>query len=149
MKLSQQSQSSIETAIRHAVGKFPCGCEPSTITDIHIQPNQNSGELLIFDDEDNELACSIIEEWLSYDGSDFYKSTERILCTVLHTMKENKEFEKLSILQPFSFVLVDEEKETIGELLLMDDDLLLVNEELLKGLDEELNNFLKELLEKE
>ena len=37
---------------------------------------------------------------------------------------------------------------TLKELLLMDDDTLLVNEELLKGLDEELDSFLKELLEK-
>ena len=51
-------------------------------------------------------------------------------------------------MKPFSFVLVDEDKETITELLLMDDDTLLVNEELLKGLDEELDTFLKELLEK-
>ena len=43
---------------------------------------------------------------------------------------------------------MDDEKETIAELLLMDDDTLLVNEELLKGLDEELDSFLKELLEK-
>ena len=39
-------------------------------------------------------------------------------------------------------------KETIAELLLLDDDTLLVNEELLKGLDEELDAFLKDLLEK-
>ena len=43
---------------------------------------------------------------------------------------------------------VDDDRETIAELLLMDDDTLLVNEELLKGLDEELDSFLKELLEK-
>ena len=34
------------------------------------------------------------------------------------------------------------------QLLLLDDDTLLVNEELLKGLDEELDAFLKDLLEK-
>ena len=39
-------------------------------------------------------------------------------------------------------------EETIAELLLLDDDTLLVNEELLKGLDEELDAFLKDLLEK-
>jgi hypothetical protein len=44
--------------------------------------------------------------------------------------------------------LVDDDKETIAELLLLDDDTLLVNEELLKGLDEELDAFLKDLLEK-
>jgi hypothetical protein len=43
--------------------------------------------------------------------------------------------------------LVDEDKETLAELLLIDDDTLLVNEELLKGLDEELDEFLKKLLE--
>ena len=57
-------------------------------------------------------------------------------------------FDKLNILKPYSFVLVDEDKETIAELLLMDDDTLLVNDELLKGLDEELDTFLKDLLEK-
>ena len=45
-------------------------------------------------------------------------------------------------------VLVDEDKETVTELLLVDDDTMLVNDELLKGLDKELDDFLKELLEK-
>ena len=51
-------------------------------------------------------------------------------------------------MKPFSFVLVDEDKETISDLLLVDDDTLLVNDELLKGLDKELDDFLKNLLEK-
>lgn len=52
---------------------------------------------------------------------------------------------RVSILKP---VLVDEDKETVTELLLVDDDTMLVNDELLKGLDKELDDFLKELLEK-
>ena len=63
-------------------------------------------------------------------------------------MKNQGAFDKLTIMKPFSFVLVDDDKETIAELLLLDDDTLLVNEELLKGLDEELDAFLKDLLEK-
>jgi hypothetical protein len=54
----------------------------------------------------------------------------------------------VTILKPYSFVLVDEDKETVTELLLVDDDTMLVNDELLKGLDKELDDFLKELLEK-
>ena len=51
-------------------------------------------------------------------------------------------------MKPFSFVLVDDEKETVAELLLIDDeDTLLLSDELLKGLDEELDDFLKKLLE--
>ena len=73
---------------------------------------------------------------------DVYK--RQILCR----MKEAGDFEKITILKPYSFVLVDEEKETVAELLLIDDDTILVNDELLKGLDKELDDFLKELLEK-
>ena len=55
----------------------------------------------------------------------------------------------MAIRKPYSFVLVDEDRETVTELLLIDEeDTLLLNDELLKGLDEELNAFLKDLLEK-
>ena len=71
-----------------------------------------------------------------------------MLSSLLNQMNNEGCFDKLNILKPYSFVLVDEDKETIAELLLMDDDTLLVNDELLKGLDEELDTFLKDLLEK-
>jgi uncharacterized protein YheU (UPF0270 family) len=116
------------------------------VTDIHILANQNSGELSIFDDDEEELANNIIEEWMTYEGDDFYDNIERVLCTILNKVKNEGVLDQLTILKPYSFVLVDEEKETVAELLLMDDDTLLVNEELLKGLDEELDNFLKDLL---
>lgn len=150
MKLSQQSQSLIESTIRKAIGNYPCGCEQTIVTDIHLQPINSSGELFIFDDNDEELACATIQEWLAYDGDseDFYKDIERSLHNVLNRMKENGSFDILPIIQPYSFVLVDEEKETITDLLLMDDDTLLINEDLLKGLDQELDSFLKDLLEK-
>ena len=148
MKLSQQSQSIIESAIRKAVAKFTCGCEQTIVTDIHIQPNQNSGELSIFDDEDDELVNVTIDEWSAYESDDFYENAERVLRPILCRMKDNGDFDKLTILKPYSFVLVDEDRETVAELLLIDDDTLLVNDELLKGLDEELDTFLKELLEK-
>lgn len=148
MKLSQASLALLEKALKQAIGKYTCGCEQTIVTDIHIQANQNSGELSIFDDEDEELACITIEEWMTYEGNNFYEDVERILSTLLNNLKNNGDFDKLTILKPYSFVLVDDEKETIAEVLLMDDDTLLVNDELLKGLDEELDAFLKELLEK-
>lgn len=148
MKISQQSQSLIESTIEEAVLKYPCNKDQTVITDIHLQPNQTSGEFIIFDDEDNELASVIIEEWLDCDDSDFYKDTERILRTIVNRLKDSGKLDKTSIMQPYSFVLVDEDKETLCELLLVDNDVMLVNEELLKDLDKELDNFLKDLLEK-
>lgn len=148
MKFSQSALSLLEDTIRQATGKYSCGCEQSIVTDIHLQANQSAGEFIIFDDEDEELANTTIEEWVSYEGDDFYKNLERILSSILCSLKNEGVFDKLTIMKPFSFVLVDEDKETLAELLLIDDDTLLVNEELLKGLDEELDAFLKELLEK-
>lgn len=148
MKLSPSSLTLLRETIRKAVGRYTGNGEQTVVTDIHLQPNQGSGELVIFDDEDNELATAIIEEWTTYGDDDFNEKAERILTSLLNDMKKAGQFDTLSILQPFSFVLVDDKKETLAELLLIDDDTVLLNKELLQGLDEELDSFLKELLEK-
>lgn len=147
MKLSQQSLSSIESAINQAISRFSSDDAPSVITDIHMQPNSSNGEILIYNDDDDLLASAIISEWDSYDGTDFYKDCERTLRSVLSKIKEDGALESLCIIKPYSFVLVDDDKETISEILLVDDDTLLASDQLLKGLDEELDAFLKDLLE--
>lgn len=148
MKLSQQSLSTIESAIQKAAGKYVCGCDQTVVTDIHLQPDQTSGQLTIYNDDDEELANVMIEEWATYDGDDFMENVEPNLKSILCRMKDAGDFDKVTILKPYSFVLVDEDKETVAELLLIDDDTLLVDDELLKGLDKELDEFLKNLLEK-
>ncbi len=147
MKVSQSSLSQLGNTIKKAVSRYNCACEQTIVTDIHLQANPTSGELVIFNDEDEELARTTIEEWMNYEGEDFNSDTERTLSTLLNEMKSAGDFDKMTNLKPFSFVLVDEDKETLAELLLMDDDTLMVNDELLKGLDEELDEFLKKLLE--
>lgn len=147
MKLSQQSLSTIESAIQEVVGKYVCGCDQTAVTDIHLQPDQTSGQLTIYNDDDQELANVMIEEWATYEGDDFMENVEPCLKSVLCKMKDAGSLDKVSILKPYSFVLVDEDKETVAELLLLDDDTLMVDDELLKGLDKELDDFLKQLLE--
>lgn len=146
MKLSQTSLSLLDSTLRKAIEKFPCSCNQTFVTDIHLQVNASSGELFIFNDEDKPLANAVIAEWMSGDTEASYTEIEQILSEILHTYKDEGSLDKLPILKPFSFVLVDEEKETVAELLLIDEDTLLVNEGLLKGLDEELDAFLKDLL---
>ncbi len=147
MKLSAQSQSLIESAIKEAVCQLSGNNEQTIVTDIHILPKQDSGELCIFNDDEEELSKVIVEEWVENDTEDFSQNVERILRATLNKLKEAGVFDNLTLLKPYSVVLVDEEKESITDLLLMDDDTVLVNDELLKGLDEELDDFLKKLLE--
>lgn len=149
MKMSEQSRASIVSALKTALCRYTSEGDETVVTDIHLQPNSESGELIIFDDDDQELSRTIINEWVEYESDDFYTVVEPILRAEVEALKESGKLEKLCLMKPYSFVLVDEEKETVAELLLVDeDDTLLLNDELLKGLDEELDAFLKDLLER-
>lgn len=149
MKMSEQSRASIVSALKTALCRYTSGGDETVVTDIHLQPNSESGELIIFDDDDQELSRTIINEWVEYESDDFYTVVEPILRAEVEALKESGKLEKLCLMKPYSFVLVDEDKETVAELLLVDeDDTLLLNDELLKGLDEELDAFLKDLLER-
>ncbi len=148
MKLSAKSHAAIAEAVKEALGRYRQGEENSAVTDIHLQPRQDSGELIIFNDDDNELSRTLIEEWVDYPDDDFYTQTEGLLRSQLTELQNAGTFVGLTLMKPYSFVLVDDERETVCELLLQDDDdTLLLNEDLLKGLDEELDDFLKKLLE--
>ena len=52
----------------------------------------------------------------------------------------------LGIMKPYSLVLEDEEGENIAELYVADDDTIIAGDELLPGLEEDLDEFLKKLL---
>lgn len=149
MKMSEQSRASIVSALKTALCRYISEGDETVVTDIHLQPNSESGELIIFDDDDQELSRTIINEWVEYESDDFYTVVEPILRAEVEALKDSGKLEKLCLMKPYSFVLVDEDKETVAELLLVDeDDTLLLNDELLKGLDEELDAFLKDLLER-
>ena len=148
MKLSTLSHTSIAAAVQKALQNY-ASKGAMTITDIYLQPNMESGELVVFNDDEQVLAQTVVEEWKGANPEDFYSSCEMAFKKVLNQLSTEVEYATLSIIKPYSFVLVDDEKETIAELLLVDDEeTLLLNDELLKGLDEELNAFLKDLLEK-
>ena len=148
MKLSSQSHSLIEQALQTVLEAFPAGKEQLAVTDIYIQPRPDSGELIIYNDDEEELARTVIEEWAEneYEDEQFYAEAETLFNELLKKHQESGELENISIMKPYSFVLVDDEKETVAELLLVDDDTMMLSEELLKGLHEELDDFLEKLL---
>jgi hypothetical protein len=52
----------------------------------------------------------------------------------------------MTILKPYSFVLEDDDHEHLAELYLVDDDTAIIDQELMAGLDKDLDNFLEDLL---
>ena len=149
MKLITQSHESLVAAFKDLAEQYNASCHETAFTDIFLQPNPETGEMLIFNDEDEQLGCITVEEWKNYSQSDFYAVAGKELKSELLAMQEKGVFDNLCLLRPYSIVLVDENKETVTDLLLVnDEETLLLDEELLKGLDKELDDFLKDLLEK-
>lgn len=143
MPLSTQTQESLKNAIKEMARGF-ITAEETKVTDFHICVNGESGTLIIYDDDDNTLARVHINEWEGCNDEAVY---EKELRNALGKMQEEGIFDSINIVKPYSFVLVDEEKEAIVDLLYVDDDTLILSEDLLEGFDEEMNEFLKHLLE--
>lgn len=79
MNISKQSRLSIVSALKEALSNYKGGEENSVITDIHLQPKSDSGELIIFNDDDKELARTLIDEWIEYESDEFYTEVEPVL----------------------------------------------------------------------
>lgn len=144
MIITEQTVQQIDRAIRKIADKFPAGREASQLTDIHLCVSQDTGELMAFDDDDNEITRCVVEEWIGNNTDDFYADITAVLRKVIAANKEL--VESMGILKPYSFVLEDDDKENIAELYVVDDETMIISGDLMQGLDDDLNDFLKQLL---
>ncbi|MGM9779131.1 MAG: hypothetical protein ACI3ZD_12505 [Prevotella sp.] len=144
MKTSEQTIQQIERAIKKVADKFPSSEEASIFTDIHIRVNQETGELVAFNDDDQEITRVIVEQWINNQDDNFYNEVAKQLRKCIEHEKDL--VENLAIIRPYSFVLEDEDKENIAELYVVDDDTVIIDPDLMEGLDEDLNDFLDKLL---
>jgi hypothetical protein len=144
MKATEQTLQQIERAIRKTAEKFPKKKELSVMTDIHIRVAQETGELMVFDDDDAEITRCVVEQWIDNKDDDFYDQIAGIIRRCIDRQKEL--VENMGIMKPFSLVLEDDDKETAEELYLVDDDTVIIDTDLMKGLDDDLNKFFNDLL---
>ncbi|MBR1682585.1 MAG: hypothetical protein IJ700_04445 [Bacteroidaceae bacterium] len=143
MKATPQTLQQIQRALRKVAEKYPPTAD-AVLTDLHMQVKPESGELRIFNDDMEELMRIVVDQWLEPTEEDLYEVAPAIIRQCINSLRS--EVERMSILHPFSFVLMGEDGETISDLYIVDDDAIMLDTELLKGLDEELDSFLEELL---
>ena len=144
MKTTDQTIQQIERAIRKVADKFPANQEASIFTDIHIRVNQETGELVAFDDDDREITRVIIEKWINNQDDGFYDAVAKQLRKCIE--REKNLVENMAVIRPYSFILEDEDKENIAELYVVDDDTVIIDPDLMEGLDKDLDDFLEKLL---
>lgn len=147
MKATEQSIQQIERLIRKICQKFPPTDDPTFLTDIHLRVSPDSGELLAFDDDDQEITRCVVEQWIDNKDDQFYDDAAEALRRVLKRLRD--QIDQLGILRPFSFVLEDEDKEHLAELYVSDGDTIIIGGELMKDLDKDLDNFFEKLMKEE
>ncbi|MBR5847421.1 MAG: hypothetical protein IKY72_06465 [Bacteroidaceae bacterium] len=146
MELTTSSAASIREALRKITELYTSEEDQLVSTDFYLQPLRKEGRLLVINDNDEEIANIAIDEWKAYTPETFYDEVTLQLTEAIEAENTEGELERLAVWMPYSFVLVDKDRETIADLLLVDEDTLLVKKGLLAGLDEELNKFIEDLL---
>lgn len=143
-KATEQTTQQIERFLKKIAQKFPPCEDSSVVTDIHVRVSQGSGEMLAFDDDDNEVTRCVVEQWINNNDEDFYNGVEQTLISTFSALSTIAD--SLGILKPYSFVLENDNKDTIAELYIADDDTVIIGKDLMEGLDSDLNLFLEKLL---
>lgn len=149
MEITEQTIQQVERFIKKVAQKFPLVAEgeASLLTDIHVRVSQDSGEMLAYDDDDQEITRCVVEQWIDSKDENFYTEVAKVL---RDSLRKNADIvDKLGILKPYSFVLEDDDKESLGELYLADDDTIIVGGDLMEGLDDDLDGFLDDLLKEQ
>ena len=145
MNTIEQTTQQIERFIHKIGQKFLACDECDIVTDIHVCANQDTGELLAYDDNENEITRCVIEQWIGNTDDNFY---DRITLQLRKIFKREAEIvDHLGILKPYSFVLESDERMPIAELYLADDDTVIIDGDLMPGLDKDFDDFLSKLMQ--
>lgn len=140
MNVSANSKKQLEEALNQVISQCPSAKQAPVLSDLYIMLRQPSGELCIYDDDDRELCRNVISEWKDADIDEVAAALQDFLA------EKRERIDAINLLRPYSFVLVDENHEALNELYLVDDDTVLIPGELMEGLSEDLNKFLKDLM---
>ena len=100
--------------------------------------------MVAYNDDDVEINRCVVEQWINNADDNFYEKIASVIRKCLDKQKDM--IEQMSILKPFSFVLENDDKESVEELYLVDDETVIIDPDLMEGLGEDLDAFLEKLL---
>lgn len=141
---NEQSVQQVDRFLKKVIQKFISDDEPSVITDIHLRISPESGDLMAYDDEENEITRCVVEEWINNQSETFYDAAAALLRN--RTKALSSEIDQMCLLKPYSFVLENEDKEHIAELYVSDDDINIIGGDIMEGWDKDLDDFFEKLM---
>ena len=118
-----------------------------TLSDLYVSVGYDDLAFSVYDDDDGLLAQDNIDEWsiLKDDPETMDEKIRETIKVALNDPIVKEKLESLDVIRPFSIVFVDEDFEQKEELLRLDDNIIVIEDDFLKNLDKELDDFLKNL----
>ncbi len=134
----------ISKVLTEAINGLNEGYAGSSLTDIFLVVDKDTGNLSVFDDEENLLSQIIIEEWSSEEND---QVIARQLREVVEQFDMDHKFDSLDVFKPFSINIADENLVVQEELLVIEDDSVIrIENDFLSRMDKEFDDFLDKLL---
>ncbi|MCI6555639.1 MAG: hypothetical protein MSA43_08300, partial [Prevotella sp.] len=93
---------------------------------------------------DKEITRCVVEEWIDNKDDNFYQEITTLLRNILKRMRNT--VDNLGILKPYSFTLENDDRENIAELYVADDETIIIDGDLMEGLDKDLDSFFDKLM---
>lgn len=146
MKLDKKAAETIKETFKDAISVLEKEYSGSSLTDIFITIDRESGEIAFFDDEENKIASEIIENWVDVgEMNDNDLSSQ--LRNITEELDDENAFSGLDIFTPFSVNYADENLSVIEELLTINDDsVITLNNDMLSQFGKEFDEFIDKIL---
>ena len=147
MTANRNSFSLIKDTFLKAIESLSKEYKGSSLTDIFITVDKESGEVAFYDDEENKVAEIVVFDWV--DTIDSLKDEEvtQILRNVTEDLDKEEMFSSLDLYKPFSVIYSDDNFDVIEELLIINDDAVVkFDNDLLEKFDRDFDDFLDKLL---
>jgi hypothetical protein len=148
VKENSKIKSVLKSLFAVSVDKLIKETAPSSVSHIYVQFDAETGEVQLYDGQERLLHKTVIFNWVGGDMQDtgFASGILAVLRQVVKTAASEGLFEHQLFIKPFSVSLTDEEFMNMTEIYTVDDNYSSHERELMKGLDKDLDNFLKKLL---
>lgn len=148
MESSRKNPTSlIKSAFQEAINSLSEDYKGSSLTDIFITVDKESGEVAFYDDEENKVAEIVVFDWVNKVDKLHDKTVIAILRDVTEQLDNEGLFSSLDLFKPFSVNYADDNFDVIEELLLISEESTIkIDNDLMEKFDREFDEFLDKLL---
>ena len=146
-EVRKSPSSLIRSTFVEAIDTLSKDYQGSSLTDVFITVDKESGEVAFYDDEENKVAEIVIFDWVDKVEELSDDKVISILREVTEDLDKEEMFSSLDLYKPFSVNYADDNLEVIEELLLINEDSTIkLDNDLMEKFDREFVDFLNKLL---